>query len=369
MSARSILVFAVSLLTGGVTFAEPLTYGSFKYHPEIPGALFLTDEIKSNDSFELRRAMRDQPINLVITASPGGNLYEGLQIAAILNDNRISTYIPDGASCESSCANVFLGGFHRMVIGELGVHQFYSSSSNAAASARKDITTATTQYTASEIIGIMNQFETPPFVYEKMFGTVNIYYFKGSEKLRLNRNISDAVFIDKVAEIEEHLVSSPTILEQMPAEPAQPNTTKSPTASDPQASQPKVTMVERAHSFLTAINYDWSLPNEQSLLRIQFYYADSVDFYGKKLTYLEVMAEKKVFALRWPLRSYQVEPASVRITCTERGCTVNSVIAWVAKSPERGKAASGRSTWNLLLAQTDNGLMIVSEDGKTFVRR
>jgi hypothetical protein len=66
--------------------AEIVTYGSLQYNSDVPEVLFLTGTIKGGDSFELRRAMRDQTINLIVTASPGGNLYEGLQIAAILHD-------------------------------------------------------------------------------------------------------------------------------------------------------------------------------------------------------------------------------------------------------------------------------------------
>jgi len=82
--------------------AEIVTYGSLQYNSDVPEVLFLTGTIKGGDSFELRRAMRDQTINLIVTASPGGNLYEGLQIAAILHDNKIGTYIPEGALLHKS---------------------------------------------------------------------------------------------------------------------------------------------------------------------------------------------------------------------------------------------------------------------------
>ena len=156
--------------------------------------------------------MRDQQIDLVVTASPGGNLYEGLQIAAILQDNSIGTFVPEGASCESSCANIFLGGFRRLLVGELGVHQFYTGGPGSDDAVRKDVATAATQYTTADIIGIMNQFDTPPFVYEKMFGTEEIYYFKASEKPRLNRQVEDEPFADRVGEVEAFLANNPDLL-------------------------------------------------------------------------------------------------------------------------------------------------------------
>ena len=127
ISAAFASYFAIS----GLVSAEVTNYGGFVHDSGLPNVLFLTGKIDQNDSFELRRAMRNQAVALVVTASPGGNLYEGLQIAAILHDNGIGTYVPADASCESSCANVFLGGSNRLVVGELGVHQFYSSGSGA----------------------------------------------------------------------------------------------------------------------------------------------------------------------------------------------------------------------------------------------
>ncbi len=189
--------------------ADPLRYGSMAYHEALPGVLFLSGEIASGDSFALRRAMRDQEIKTVITVSPGGNLYEGMQIASIINDNNLATYLPEGSYCESACAIIFLGGDQRLVRGELGVHQFYSGAEDAATAARKDVTSAVTQYTTAEIIGIMNQFDTPPFVYEKMFSTSDIYYFKGSEKERLSRNSDDKAYLANISAIDVFIEANP----------------------------------------------------------------------------------------------------------------------------------------------------------------
>lgn len=208
-------LFVASLgLLSGVSLAQTTVYGSFERHDELPSVLFLNGEIKINDSFELRRAMRDHEIVLVVTASPGGSLFEGLQIASILNDNGVGTYVPAGAACESSCANIFLGGTSRMVVGELGVHQFFSGGPDASSSAPKDLTTATAQYTTAEIIGIMNQFNTPPFVYEKMFGTTEVYYFSASEKPRLNQAIEEEAFAGSVAAVDALVAREPSLIAQ-----------------------------------------------------------------------------------------------------------------------------------------------------------
>jgi hypothetical protein len=368
MSFLRNIALAVPLITAGMASAESLDYGSFQYDPGLPRVLFLKGEIQDSDSFELRRAMRDQTIDLVVTASPGGSLYEGLQIAAILQDNRIGTYVPEGASCESSCANVFLGGFRRLVIGELGVHQFYTAGPSGAAPAPTDLTTARTQYTTADIIGIMNQFDTPPFVYEKMLGTTDIYYFKGSEKARLNREVDDADFTLRLAEVDAFLAQAPAFLERTPFSPDLATAAQSPAAVTPQSPPVLPTAEEAAVALLASINGDWSLQNEQALPRISAYYASGVDFYGNYLSHSDVMVEKETFARRWPIRDYQVEPGSVYVACTSQGCVVDSVITWAAASPERGAKASGRSAWKLILISSANGLKITGESGKTLKR-
>lgn len=156
--------------------------------------------------------MRDYEIDLVVAASAGGSVYEGLQMASILHDKGVNTYIPEDANCESSCTKIFLGGARRMVLGELGVHQFFSGAQDAKHEGRKDLTTATTQYTTSDIIGILNEFDTPPFVYEKMFGTVDIYYFKAAEKQRLGIGISEPAFLARVMEVDDFIAANPRIL-------------------------------------------------------------------------------------------------------------------------------------------------------------
>lgn len=368
MSFLRIIALATPLTTAGMASGESLNYGSFQYDTGLPHVLFLKGEIQDSDSFELRRAMRDQTIDLVVTASPGGSLYEGLQIAAILQDNKIGTYVPDGASCESSCANIFLGGFSRLVIGELGVHQFYTGGPSGAAPAPKDLTTARTQYTTADIIGIMNQFDTPPFVYEKMLGTADIYYFKGSEKARLNRGVDSANFTARLAEVDAFLAQTATFFERVPFAPDTATAVQAPASETPQILPFVPTAEEAALALLTSINGDWSLQNEQALPRISTYYASGVDFYGSYMSHAEVMVEKETFARRWPIRDYWVEPGSVYVDCTSQGCVVDSVINWSAASPERAAKASGSSTWTLVLVSSDNGLKITGESGKTLKR-
>ena len=105
-------------------------------------------------------------------------------MAGIIFDKGLKTYVPrqglgiDG-NCASACSFMFFGGNTRVADGKLGVHQFYSGSPNKSESVAK--TQSTAQFTVSEIIGFLNEFVTPPFVFERMFQQKEMYYFTESE--------------------------------------------------------------------------------------------------------------------------------------------------------------------------------------------
>ena len=68
-------------------------YGGFIHSNRLPNVLFFSSEIRQNDSFEFRKALRTHPIDLIVLSSPGGSVFEGLQIAGIIHDKNLKTYI------------------------------------------------------------------------------------------------------------------------------------------------------------------------------------------------------------------------------------------------------------------------------------
>ena len=56
-------------------------YGSFLYTEKVPNALFFFSDIEKNDSFELRKALRNHDIEILVLASKGGSVWEGLNMA------------------------------------------------------------------------------------------------------------------------------------------------------------------------------------------------------------------------------------------------------------------------------------------------
>lgn len=179
-----LILFLIALCTYTTLSAEERNYGSLLVRENSPDTLYIIDEIKSGDSFELRKALRNHTVSNVILASPGGSVFEALQMAGIIHDNQLRTYIPRGSECASACAFLFFAGTERLADGRLGVHQAYSKNSNLQQNVGE--TQYLTQFTVSEIIGFLNEFGTPPFVYERMFEGLEMYYFEPLELMELN---------------------------------------------------------------------------------------------------------------------------------------------------------------------------------------
>jgi peptidoglycan hydrolase-like protein with peptidoglycan-binding domain len=186
-------------------------YGSFIYNIEIPNTLFLFGGIKQGDSFEFRKALRSHEISTIVLASPGGSVWAGLSISGIIFDKRLNVYVPNEASCASACAFMFFAGAERKSAGKLGVHQFYSTNSESREKV-KDVE-AQSQFTVSEIVGFLNEFQTPRFVLEKMFQQKDIYWFDDAEikeletkqtaNIQLNSILYDDYFKSKIEEKKE----------------------------------------------------------------------------------------------------------------------------------------------------------------------
>ena len=178
-------VVAVLLAVGsGAAIAEERLYGSFVYSSEIPNALFFMDEIKNGDDFELRKALRNHDVDTIVLASPGGSVWASLSMAGIIFDKKLRAFVPKDAVCASACSYMFFGGNERLSEGKLGVHQFASSDQTEKTTAVLE--QAQSQYTVSEIIGFLNEFETPRFVFERMFEKRDMYWFNENETQILN---------------------------------------------------------------------------------------------------------------------------------------------------------------------------------------
>ena len=176
------------------------TYGGFSIYKRIPNVLFYEVDISENDNFELRKALRSHDIDTVVLMSPGGSVWEALTMAGTVSDKKLKTYVPSGATCASACSFIFFAGSVRVAEGNLGVHQFYSE--NGAQNEKISSVQKSTQFTTSEIIGFLNEFDTPPWVFEKMFAQSSMYFFSDQQKREISKgglNKNQKEKIDAVA--------------------------------------------------------------------------------------------------------------------------------------------------------------------------
>ena len=184
-------------------------YGSFLHTGTVPNALFFFNDIEQYDSFEMRRAIRNHDIDIIVLASDGGSVWEGLNMAGIIHDKGIATYVPElpeKLGCYSACSFMFFGGKIRKADGILAVHQMAYGSELDNAQAKVSETQQDTQLTVSEIIGFLNEFETPPWVFEKMFRSRKFYVFDKEEKTRLAAR-SDEISSESLYDINAFVTS------------------------------------------------------------------------------------------------------------------------------------------------------------------
>jgi hypothetical protein len=93
-------------------------------------SIFATGPIVHGDAERLRIALqsadRDKWGNKdIILDSPGGQVGEALAMAAVMDQEKVSTWVMSGGQCASACAQiVFLSGNYRIVFdgGKLGIH-------------------------------------------------------------------------------------------------------------------------------------------------------------------------------------------------------------------------------------------------------
>ncbi len=139
--------------------------------------------IDVGSALNFRRVLQAAPnAKLVTLNSPGGNVQMGLLIADDIHQRKLATYIPKESKCYSACSFVFLAGNERKVDGELGVHQISADSPDLVGA----------QFAISDIIEVLNRFNTPMDVMQIMFKTppddMHVFTQEEIERYKLNRS-------------------------------------------------------------------------------------------------------------------------------------------------------------------------------------
>ena len=324
--------------------ARTQTFGPFTIDSDRPGEITLGGEIDLGAALDFRRALSSAPgATTLVLDSPGGAVAIGLLIADDVDRLKLATVIPAGAKCFSACSFVFLAGSSRHAFGSLGVHQISSDSPDLVA-AQRDI---------SDIIDILTRFGTPAEVLTIMFRTPpdQIYVFSAEEIARFH--------IERDADGQADRPEA-----GLPAAPAVQSSEPDPAARVAPAAGPLEAAAEALYiRYLSA----WSGPNGSALAYLDAAFDATVTFYGKPTPHRVLMADKRKFAERWPLRAYSARPGSISARCDAQICTVTGLVDWFARSHSRNKTATGVA--ELTLVHDFARDTIVAETGKVLKPR
>ena len=139
--------------------------------------LVIDGGLGENTAFNFKRKLNENPqVRTILLHSGGGLVSAGLEIAQLIANRDLDTWVPENALCASACSVVFFAGTSRIAEGQLGVHQIAMNIEN-----NQEV-----QYTASDMIEAFNRYGTHPNVFAAMFRTPpeKMYYFSDFEKTK-----------------------------------------------------------------------------------------------------------------------------------------------------------------------------------------
>ncbi len=114
----------------------------------------------------------------------------------------------------------------------------------------------------------------------------------------------------------------------------------------------------------------WSSSNRQALQTTPQFYNSSVRFHGKRMSFGELLAQKRRFAQSWPDRSYHYRPDTMNMRCTPGGntCTVRSTFDFVAANAKLDRRSRGAGTHELVVSFEGDRPVIISENSRVLSR-
>lgn len=237
-------VFAITLVASATekAFGEVQTFGPFAVDSARPDLISLNGLIDAGSALNFRRALQAAPNAKLITLnSPGGNVQMGLLIADDIHQRKLATYIPKESKCYSACSFAFLAGNERKVDGELGVHQISSDSPDLVGA----------QLAISDIIEVLNRFDTPMDVMQVMFKTPpdDMHIFSQEEIGRYGLNRTASQRSDELAASRQETLTATQPVDASGSSGNQQGTSDQPTADSLQASLPQDTALSPIEEF------------------------------------------------------------------------------------------------------------------------
>ena len=403
------LLLALWLPNAG-TAESMVRHGPFHFDRIDPGVIYMSGPIEVRTGLHFQRILDASGVARELVLDSGGGLvHTALPMAIEVRRRGLHTRVPEGAICFSACSFLWFAGVRRFADGAVGVHQLAMSSPDLAFG----------QVAIADIVDVLSGFGVPSEVLVRMLLTPAAEMDVLSPEDLRDYGLLDPVpvFVTVPLQLDddpprdsrpggllppELLFPAPEapVADPAPAPPPAPPPSLPERLRDmdqaallpllevlrqqpegavpepaPDVPVPDVPVPEAAPAperlavaFLARNTSDWSEPNATALARIAEDYADEVLFYGSPHSHAEVMADKRAFARRWPVRDYALDPDTARADCDAARCIVTGEILWDARSPERGAVSRGRSRIEVTLSREGEGFRITAEGGRVIER-
>lgn len=170
---KSYLFSALLALISSAAFGQ--SFGNFTAFPE-DGVVVLSGGIDPDSPEDFKKALTAAGnAKTVVLRSPGGVVVSALDIAAIVKQRQLVTFIEERQSCASACSIIFFAGEQRVALGQLGVHQMSTPGGGSLAGL---------QFVLADVLSAFDAFDVDDRVMQKMLRTPakDMYYFTTEEK-------------------------------------------------------------------------------------------------------------------------------------------------------------------------------------------
>jgi hypothetical protein len=317
-------------------------------------------EIKLRDGEKFAALIKNIGRGVVVFSSPGGSVFDGLQIGQLIRIHHLATFVPDGTYCASACALAWLSGAPRFVqaTGQVGFHAAYVQHG------RKK----TESGVANAVIGAyLNTLglSISAIVYIEHAHPDQITWLTTGDANRLGIEVtllpSDK---DEPAGRPRRGATEAAPLPRVHHDPSLLLPDLTPPAGPDQAIE------DQARRFVVNYFAHWSEGGAEALAYFAATYADHVTFYGRSLDRNEVMEGKRNYAERWPQRIYTARSDTFNVFCnpTNRTCTISGIVDWDCRNPSRNAQTTGSAHFSLTVAMTQGSATILAENGSVIAR-
>ncbi|MFT8554184.1 MAG: hypothetical protein ABF697_02595 [Zymomonas mobilis] len=127
---------------------------------------------------------------------------------------------------------------------------------------------------------------------------------------------------------------------------------------------------QEAANFLLEYYHMAEQSPDQAILWMPTHYKPVVDFFGKSQSLNQIIAQKRTYLTRWPIRSYRLLTDTVTHQCNQTNmiCQSMGTLEFDAQSPERKAASHGKASFVLSVDFSGNTPQITSENSQVISR-